>query len=231
MLSRCRVFLSTISFAPWACKADRAGIISPPWQAWEGGASLLFPVPSTHANAASSKRSLWLVVVQCLTDNLPGTCRPLKEGAGICPHQVRQGRAAVSSPPTGSEDKQAERGSKLGLWWRAGASLCQKSPYLDAICKKPNLWAAKWGGCKGRMLWRGRRWPWVSCDCMWVRDWGGGREELRDRKRLRDREREREEGGQIPNIQPLSAVKCSLHIEGHPLLLLCSSRDWYTQCP
>lgn len=148
----------------------------------------------------------------------------------VYPHiKGGQGRAVVSSPPRGSRDKKAERRSKLGLWRRAGASLCQESPYLDALCKRPTLWAARWGGCKGRMLRRGRRWPWASCDCMWVRDWGGGKEELRDRERLRDRQRE--EGGQTPKIQLLSAGKCSLHIEGHPFLLLCSSRDWCTRCP
>lgn len=223
VLSTWRTFLSTISFAPWSCKADRAGIIIPLWQVWEGGASLdtreasppqkpSLPWALYHVSAASSKRCLWLAVVQCLTNRLLGTCRSMKGGADISLHQAGKGREAVSSPPMGSGEKKAERGSKLGLWWRAGASLCQ-----DAICQRPTLGAARWGGCKGRMLWRGRSWPWASCDCIWVTAWGGGKKELRDS----------EEGWQIL----LSAVECSLHTEGHPLLLLCSSRDWCTWCP
>ena len=59
----------------------------------------------------------------------------MKEGVGISSHEAGQGGAPVSGPPLGSGEKKAERGSKLGLLWRAGASSCQESPY----CKRSIL--------------------------------------------------------------------------------------------
>lgn len=41
----------------------------------------------------------------------------MKEGADKSLHQVGTGEAAVSSPPTESREKKAERGSKAGLGW------------------------------------------------------------------------------------------------------------------